>query len=260
MAESEIRATAEEQPAPVAVIHGASGGVGGAAVEYLLEQGRFVFATCRNPDGAHALIKLGRAFPRHLEIRAMDLTSESSVRAAAAHARGLNRPLDLMLNCVGLLHAGEIQPERRLSDFDPEIALHVLRVNAVGPLLAIKHFSPLLERTRQTIVANISARVGSIGDNKLGGWYSYRGSKAALNMFTRNAAIELRRRYPNVVCVALHPGTVATALSDPFTARLPAGQLQQAEQSAANLFDVIGSLKSTDNGQFFAWDGARLPW
>ncbi len=153
-----------------------------------------------------------------------------------------------------------MQPERRLADVDAEAFLRSMRVNALGPLLMAKHFEPLLRSAQRAVFASISARVGSIGDNRLGGWYAYRASKAAQNMVTRNLSIELRRRTRGIICVALHPGTVDTALSEPFQTRVPPDRLFTPDYAAEKLLAVIESLDADSNGRFFAWDGSEIPW
>jgi NAD(P)-dependent dehydrogenase (short-subunit alcohol dehydrogenase family) len=160
-----------------------------------------------------------------------------------------------------VLHDGpEIRPEKKLEDAHPERLRPVVEVNASGPLLVAKHFLDLLRHDERAVLANVSARVGSVGDNRLGGWYVYRASKAAQNMFTRNLAIELGRRAPNVICLALHPWTVDTDLSRPFQRNVPAERLFDANRAADQLLGVIDSCTRDDSGHFLAWDGQPIPW
>ena len=149
-------------------------------------------------------------------------------------------------------------PERSYKQIDADAMARVFHLNTIGPALVAKHFLPLLPRDRRSLFAALSARVGSIGDNRIGGWHSYRASKAALNMLIRNYAIELGRTHSQAVCVALHPGTVDTALSEPFQANLPEGQLTAPGQAARNLLDVLDGLGSEDSGQLFDWAGKRV--
>ena len=251
---------AEDRPA--AVIQGASRGVGLALVEQLLAGNQFdnIVATCRAPAEASDLDALCATHPERLRVVALDVTDEASIAAATDSLARDSRQVSLLVNCAGLLHADDMQPERRLSDLNPDNLLRAFAVNAAGPLLVTKHVSRLFDRQARTVVANISARVGSIGDNHLGGWYAYRGSKAAQNMFTRTLAIELRRKYRGAICIALHPGTVDTDLSAPFSRRVPAGKLFTRELAARQLLGVIDALETEDNGGFFAWDGNRIPW
>ena len=166
-----------------------------------------------------------------------------------------------LINCAGVLHEGAgIHPEKKIEDVDPERLRAVFEVNAFGPLVVAKHFLGLLRHEERAVLANVSARVGSIGDNGLGGWYAYRASKAAQNMFTRNLAIELGRRAPNVICVALHPGTVDTDLSRPFQRSVAKGGLFSDAQAADQILDVLGRLSGEDSGSFLAWDGSTIPW
>ena len=191
----------------------------------------------------------------------MDVTVEDSVANAAAAIRAETARVDLLVNCAGVLHDGaDMQPEKRLADVSPVSLQRSFAVNAVGPLLVAKHFQGLLDREARAVFASLSARVGSIGDNRLGGWYAYRTAKAAQNMVTRNLSIELRRRARGVICVALHPGTVDTGLSRPFQSNVPEERLFSPERAARQLLDVIDGLRPEDNGGFFAWDGQPIPW
>lgn len=151
-------------------------------------------------------------------------------------------------------------PEKTLRAIQPEAMARMFAVNTIGPALIAKHWLPRLPKDRRAVFAVLSARVGSIGDNRLGGWHGYRASKAALNMLIANFAIEMRRTHPLAVIVALHPGTVATGLSRPFQSGVAPGQLFSPETSAAHLLDVIDRLTPEDSGGFFAWDGTRIPW
>ena len=159
-----------------------------------------------------------------------------------------------------MLHAGSIQPEKSLTQIDPQAMLEVMQVNAVGPALVVKHFLPRMRRDARTVLAALSARVGSIADNRLGGWASYRASKAALNMLLKTAAIEQARRFPECIIVGLHPGTVDTGLSKPFQRRVPEGQLFTPEKSVTHLCRVIDGLSPTDSGRCFAWDGNAVDY
>ena len=174
-------------------------------------------------------------------------------RAAALAPAGR---FHLLVNAAGLLHGPGFQPEKKLGDLHQAQLLATFTANAIGPALLLRHFSPLLDRQR-ALLAMLSAKVGSIEDNRLGGWYSYRASKAALNMLLKTAAIECRRSRPQAVLVALHPGTVSSALSQPFRG----DQIgRPADQAAAELLAVIDGLTPADTGRFIAYDGAALPW
>ncbi|MBM4245957.1 MAG: SDR family oxidoreductase [Deltaproteobacteria bacterium] len=243
-------------------IQGASRGLGAALVRVLLatDRRRRVFATCRTPRTAVALAQLASLEPR-LEILPLDVTREESIAAAADLVRERAGSLDLLVNVAGVLHGDPgLVPEKRLETVSPDHLRRVFEVNAFGPLLVAKHFHPLLAHERRAVLANVSARVGSIGDNRAGGWYAYRGSKAAQNMFTRTIAIELRRRAPNAIVVAVHPGTVDTDLSRPFQRSVPPGQLFDGERAARQLIAVLDALTADQSGSFVAWDGSTIPW
>ena len=228
-----------------AVIIGASGGIGGAFEAALIEEGAF--------EVVHGFAR-SRSGPQFI-----DLLDEPSIAAAAAHvAKG--PPPTLVVVATGLLHAGEAGPEKALRDLDPVWLAQLYAVNAIGPALVAKHFLPIMPKTGRIVFAALSARVGSISDNRLGGWYGYRASKAALNMLVRNLAIEERRRNDRSIVVALHPGTVDTALSRPFQTNVQPGRLFDPERAALQLLDVIEELKVTDCGKLFDFEGAEVPF
>jgi len=250
-------------PSAAALVQGASRGVGLALARRLIEQSEVgrVFASCRDPENAGELNALAVTHPERLRMIALDVEDEASIAAAASAVAACSERLALLINCAGVLHApGGMQPERRLADVDAEAFMHSVRVNTLGPLLMAKHFERCFHARERAVYANISARVGSIGDNRLGGWYGYRASKAAQNMVTRTLAIELRRRSRGVICVALHPGTVDTDLSRPFQGRVPTGKLFSTGEAAARLLAVVQSLREDSNGKFYAWDGSEIPW
>jgi NAD(P)-dependent dehydrogenase (short-subunit alcohol dehydrogenase family) len=248
----------------IALIQGASRGIGLALVAQLLSDGDFdhVYATSRSATSADALRELAVSFPGRLTLLSVDVTNEASIADAAATVQHTHAEMHLLMNVAGILHDDSVgmHPEKRLSDIQPEFIARAFAVNATGPLLMIKHFSPLLRHRERSVVANVSARVGSIGDNALGGWYGYRASKAAQNMFTRTAAIELKRRGPGNICVAIHPGTVETDLSAPFSGNVAPEKLFSPELAAQQLLTVLGGLTPEHTGGFFAWDGAPIPW
>ena len=245
-----------------AVIQGASRGIGLEFTRALVTDHRYrrVVATCRDPHRATALARLCEGSHGRLSVLKLDVTQEESIEAAAAATADLELPVRLIINSSGILHDNGFRPERRLADIEPAVIQQVFAINAFGPLLVAKHFSPLFDRRARTVLANLSARVGSIEDNALGGWYSYRASKAAQNMFTRNLSVELKRRYQGVICVALHPGTVDTELSRPFQRSVPEHKLFSVERAANQLIGVINGLQASDNGRFYGWDGAEIAW
>jgi len=186
-----------------------------------------------------------------------DLEDEASLASAAAELKD-GASIRRVIVATGLLHAEGVSPERSNAALDAAQLLRLYAVNAVGPALIAKHFLPLLPRTEPSVFAALSARVGSIGDNRLGGWHSYRASKAALNMLIRTMAIELKRTRPEAILVGLHPGTVDTPLSKPFQRGVPEGRLFTPDESAQHLLSVVDGLRPEDSGGVFAWDGARI--
>jgi NAD(P)-dependent dehydrogenase (short-subunit alcohol dehydrogenase family) len=225
-----------------AVVIGASGGIGAALVAALAEEGVAVTGFARSFAG-----------DRHL-----DLEDESTVAAAAARIAS-GPPPTLVIVATGLLHDGMQGPEKAMRDLDPAWLARNFAVNAIGPALVAKHLLPLMPRGQRTVFAALSARVGSISDNMMGGWYGYRASKAALHQFIRTLAIEDRRRNDRGIVVALHPGTVDTALSKPFQGNVQPGRLFDAGRAAVQLLDVLDGLRPPDSGRVFAWDGAEVP-
>jgi NAD(P)-dependent dehydrogenase (short-subunit alcohol dehydrogenase family) len=230
-----------------ALVFGASGGVGGALAVRLRDQGYDVTALTR------------KALPGWPGRQARcDLEDEASLVSAAAELQD-GAPIRRMIVATGLLHAEGVAPERSTSALDAAQLLRLYAVNAVGPALIAKHFLPLLPRAEPSVFAALSARVGSIGDNRLGGWHSYRASKAALNMLIRTMAIELKRTRPQAILVGLHPGTVDTRLSKPFQRGVPEGRLFTPDDSGERLLAVVDGLGLEDSGGVFAWDGQRIP-
>jgi NAD(P)-dependent dehydrogenase (short-subunit alcohol dehydrogenase family) len=245
----------------IALVQGASRGIGLEFVRQLAERSGVerVFATCRDPATADDLQAIGGNAP--VETLAMDVEDEDSIREAAGKLSGEISRIDLLINCAGLLHDGQAMgPERRLDQLDPVNLHRSFAVNAIGPALVVKHFRPLLQASEQPVVANISARVGSITDNRLGGWYAYRASKAAQNMLTRSMAIELGRGSRPVTLISLHPGTVDTDLSRPFQRNVPDHKLFSTRRAVGQLLAIIDGVTPAESGRFFAWDGSEIPW
>lgn len=226
----------------IAVVIGAGGGIGAAVLEGLRQRGRFA-----------KVLGLGRS-----SVPALDLLEEASIERAARHVAALPGDLRLLFDASGFLHGHGFQPEKSWRDLDPAALAHNFAVNAIGPALLMKHFLPLLPRTGKSVFATLSARVGSIGDNNLGGWYGYRASKAALNQLVHTAAIELKRSRPQAICVALHPGTVDTKLSAPFAKSGLA--VRPPKEAAADLLAVIDGLTPEQTGGFLDYRGEALPW
>jgi NAD(P)-dependent dehydrogenase (short-subunit alcohol dehydrogenase family) len=221
----------------VAVVVGSGGGIGRALVEGLGRAAAF-----------REVVGFSRA--------QLDVTSEASVAAAV---RGLpDGQLRLMIDATGVLHDARFKPEKGLRELSAEQLAWSFAVNAIGPALLMKYFLPVLPKSGFCVFATLSARVGSIGDNHIGGWYSYRAAKAALNQLVHTAAIELKRSRPEAVCVALHPGTVATALSRPFA---KSGlNVRPPAEAADDLLGVISVLKAEQSGGFFDYRGEAIVW
>jgi NAD(P)-dependent dehydrogenase (short-subunit alcohol dehydrogenase family) len=226
---------------------GSTGGVGAACARHLADGGAEVHAFSRSGSEADTRLLPGR----------IDILDEAAIAAAAATLAD-GGPLDLVIVATGLLHDEALSPEKALRDLDAATLARYFAVNAIGPALVAKHFVPLLSRSGRPVFAALSARVGSIGDNRLGGWYGYRASKAALNMVIKTLSIELARTRPNAVCVALHPGTVDTPLSRPFQRGVAEGKLLSPAASAARLIEVIAALRREDSGSCIGWDGERI--
>ena len=227
---------------------GASGGIGRALTEQIVASGRFA--------AVHALSRSGDGAPDGSTVGRIDLEDEASIAKAAA---SLSAPPRLVIVASGRLHGPGLAPEKALRMLDPAAMHQAFAINTVGPALVAKHVMPRFPREGRSVFAALSARVGSISDNRLGGWHSYRASKAALNMLIATIAIELARTRPAALCVGLHPGTVDTGLSKPFQGGVPGERLFTADHSADRLLQVIDGLTPTDSGGVFAWDGARIP-
>jgi NAD(P)-dependent dehydrogenase (short-subunit alcohol dehydrogenase family) len=237
----------------VAFVQGASRGLGLALTRQLLAgpAGYQVFASCRRPTRATELGALAAAHPDRLRLVEIDVTREETISAAAEEVGRQVDRLHLVINVAGVLHGSGFAPEKKLDHVDPLALRAVFEVNAFGPLLMAKHFHRFLRHGERSIFASLSARIGSISDNRLGGWYAYRGSKAAQNMFTKTLSIELGRVAPHAIVVGLHPGTVDTDLSKPFQGKVPKAQLLTPHRSAASLLAVLDGLSGEDTGKVF---------
>lgn len=235
-----------------AVVFGASGGLGAAFVRVLADDPR-----CAAIDAGARRSIVGGAKVAPFRF---DLLDEASIALAADQLTKRTQGVDLVLVTTGVLHDADLKPEKTMRSLLSQSLAQSFALNAIGPTLIAKHFLPLMPRDRKCVFAAISARVGSIGDNRSGGWHAYRASKAALNQLVRTCAIELAVKNKNAICVTLHPGTVDTAMSKPFQAAVAPGKLFSAETSARHLLAVIGQLNASESGGFFAWDGQRIPF
>jgi NAD(P)-dependent dehydrogenase (short-subunit alcohol dehydrogenase family) len=217
------------------LIIGASGGVGSALAAAYASRGDHVTGLSRSQDG-------------------LDLTDEASVQK---HIGGLDGPFDVVLVASGALEIDGAVPEKSIKSISQKAMMDQFALNAVGPALVLRHAHDLLPRDGRGVFAVLSARVGSIGDNKIGGWISYRSAKAALNQIIRTGAIELARSHKHSICVALHPGTVKTPFTEKYLARHPA---VDASEAAENILGVLDGLGTKDTGCFFDWAGKSVPW
>ena len=235
-----------------AAVVGSTGGIGAALVEQLAASDRVA--------AVHALSRTGASHPSpKVRNLTFDFTDEGSI-VAAAQALDEVGPFDLIVIATGLLQGEGVAPEKTVRQLDMEQMRKSFEINVFGPALTAKHFTPLLRRDAKAVLAALSARVGSISDNRLGGWYSYRAGKAALNMVLKTLSIEVARRFKSQIIIGLHPGTVDTDLSKPFQANVPDGKLFTPEFSAAKLLQVVDQVGAEDTGGLFAWDGAKIPF
>lgn len=218
-----------------ALIIGSSGGIGSAIAAALAERGADVVGLSRSVDG-------------------LDVTDETSV---AHHIGALDGAFDLIVVATGALEIWGTQPEKTIRDLTPSAMADQFALNTIGPAMVLKHVWPRIPRDRRAVVAVLSARVGSIGDNRMGGWYAYRTAKAAVNQIVHSAAIELARTHKQAVCVALHPGTVATPFTAKYLGRHPS---VPPEEAAQNLLAVMNDLSPDDTGGFFDWAGKEIGW
>ncbi len=244
-----------EQPIRAVVI-GATGGIGAAFVAHLAQH-----------EAVESIIALSRSEftyegdgQEKLSTHSIDITDEASIQNAAAYVADSMTP-NLIITSVGILHNDEgLAPEKALKELSAAHFKKNFAINVIGPSLVLKHFTPLLPRNERSVVATLSARVGSISDNQIGGWHAYRASKAAMNMMTKGAAIEVARKFKQACIIGLHPGTVDTNLSKPFQSNVADKKLFTSEFSAASLLNVIDAVSPQNSGSLFAWDGKVIPF
>lgn len=231
-----------------ALIVGASGGIGQALLPEIASRPMAARITgwSRQPP---------ESMPPIDGWQQVDITDEASIERAARALGGV----DLVIVATGMLHGPGHQPEKTFRAMDAAAMAHAFAINTIGPALVAKHVLPYFPRDKRAVFAALSARVGSIGDNRLGGWYSYRASKAALNQIIRTLSIELRLTHPQAVAIGLHPGTVDTGLSKPFQARVPNEALTSPQIAAARLLDVLSTRTAADSGRVFDWRGEVVP-
>ena len=234
----------------VAVVVGAHGAIGAAWLQQLAQSGdyRSILALARNSTG-------GR--DGNIVWHDFNYQAENSLAAASALAADLGQIRQVIVT-TGILQDDQLRPEKSWRALDAEALAHYFLINSIGPALVAKYFLPRLPRDMRAVFAVLSARVGSISDNHLGGWYGYRASKAALNQLIRTSALELARTHPQALCVSLHPGTVDSGLSQPFQRGIAREKIFAPEQAARQLQQVIDGLHPKDSGGFFAWDGSAI--
>lgn len=249
----------------LAIVIGGSGGIGSALVASLRLKPEItaVIASYYQSDLPASANTEEPGERAALYTCQLDATDEASVKDFADFvARHLHspQPIKYVINCIGILHQGELQPEKSIKTLDARDFQQAMTINSLPTLLLGKYLGPHLNSETPCLFTTLSARVGSISDNRLGGWYSYRMSKAALNQALKCLSIEWQRSAGNVIVVALHPGTTATALSAPFQQNVPDGQLFSVEKTACLLLQVLASLQLSDSGKFLAYDGTEIAW
>nr|WP_275442788.1 SDR family NAD(P)-dependent oxidoreductase [Pseudoalteromonas sp. OOF1S-7] len=232
------------------MIVGGLGGIGQALVKrFASEQPKAqIYATYRTTKP--------NTEPNHVHWVELDASREDDVRALAKQLPDV----DILINATGLLHTPDKLPEKSIQEFDPDFFNENLKANTVPTLLLAKHFAKALKAKQTTYFVALSARIGSISDNQLGGWISYRSAKAALNMALKTISIEWRYKLPNCCVLAFHPGTTDTALSVPFQKNVPPGKLFSADFVAQSLIDLLQSKQASDSGGFYSYDGSAITW
>ena len=240
------------------VVVGASGGIGSALSQHLAADARVgtLHATSREPSTLPAPTTASATVRQH----ALDATDAQAVATFADSLHSDEGPIDWVINCAGLLHDTPYMPEKSIGSLEAAFFEQNLRVNCLSSLLLARYLHPRLTTTSSGLFAAISARIGSIEDNRLGGWYSYRCSKAALNMALKTLSIEWQRSKPNIKVLALHPGTTDTALSRPFQRNVPTGKLFSAEKTAALLAARLFEAVDLPSGRFIDYEGREIPW
>lgn len=244
------------------LVVGATGGIGLALSQALAcrTQVAHLFLAARNASRNDGVVALAASHPTRVTVLDCDIGDEQSLASLAAAIMGRVPALHMTINASGALHGNALQPEKALAQVTLESLQASFSINAFAPILLAKALMPLLRRSQPTVFASLSARVGSIGDNRLGGWYSYRAAKAAQNQLLKTLAIELTRLNRQSIVLALHPGTTDTVLSKPFQHNVPPSRLFTPAFTASQLLSVISQRSPADSGQFYAWDGDTISW
>lgn len=242
------------------LILGAGHGIGlGLAQEISKKSNCKIFCTYRSTHKADELFRLQETYQDQITVFKVDPLQESEISLLCDQIKKETTKLDLIINSIGFLHDTEISPEKALKEINYEVMEKVFKINAfITPMLA-KYFESFFSRNSASIFATISAKVGSIDDNKVGGWYSYRASKSALNMFLKNISIEWKRKKLQTCVLAIHPGTTVTELSTPFIKNTPY-KLHNPAETAQNILNVIEKCSLNDSGKFISWDGEFIKW
>jgi NAD(P)-dependent dehydrogenase (short-subunit alcohol dehydrogenase family) len=239
------------------VIQGAGRGLGLAFAHHALRAGATnLYLTARNSQDCEGFRQLQPS--KQVQWFNLDFLNSDQIVTTGEAILAVAPHIDRVIITGGVLHDGDIQPEKRVGALETAAMLHLYQINAMGPVLFLKSLWPALRRAHPITAASLSARVGSISDNRLGGWYSYRASKAALNQYMRTLSIELARYNDQAKIVTLHPGTVETDLSQPYRSQVAQGQLKSAAESAGQLWAVLDRLSAGDSGGFFAYDGKPI--
>ncbi|WP_150912238.1 SDR family oxidoreductase [Marinobacter halotolerans] len=243
------------------LIAGVSGAIGHALAEHYLAQDESlkVIGLCRDPS----TVKFHSEYKGRVHLLPWDAagsTDSTEIAFDLETVLSKDEGLDGVIYAAGFLHGAGIVPEKRLEDLNAEALAHSFAVNATGFAVLMRAVAPWLRHRGFKTVVAISAKVGSITDNGFGGWYAYRSSKAALNMLVRNFSIELPRKCRPLACVAVHPGTTLSPLSEPFSRSLAQLTVHEPADTARNIASVIDGLTQDNNGQFLSWDGSRIPW
>lgn len=243
------------------LIAGISGAIGSSMAQALLERNTPVqiIGLCRHRDKVPEQIAQSPQV-RLLTWDATDPQAAEAVAEALANVVPVADGLDVVVFAAGVLHGAGLFPEKRIEDLGAEALAQAFQVNAFSFALLIRALMPWLQHRRFKRLVAVSAKVGSIADNRFGGWYTYRSSKAALNMLVKTLSVELPRRCKPVACVAVHPGTTRSPLSEPFARSLAQLEVHSAEQTAANILAVMDALDESHNGHFLNWDNTELPW
>ncbi len=246
---------------PGILVVGAGHGIGLGLVRVLLEdyQASQVIATYRDETKASELMSLSQEYPERLKVQRLDPLSENELKVFSQKMKESGFKIRLLLNACGYLHDEKFTPEKRLRSFSTEYFFKCLQVNTLITPLILGAFEENIERAEETMISILSAKVGSIEDNKMGGWYSYRASKAALNMLVKTAAIEYQRTHKKLTLISMHPGTTKTSLSEPFLGGTKY-QVHLPVESARNILNVLAKRSPEDSGKFFSWNGEELPY